>query len=274
MSSKYLIGAVVFTCVASAATARQSRVERKLVAIKAEAMSADYRADLPKLADVRSRAARWSDDPNFGYLADYWSGFVSWRMVVNGVSAKMSADEAKAHLGRAVVDFESSARKKNDFADAYAGAAAVHGWLAAYNHSDEAAMNREIEAFKRLLNRALELEPTNPRALWIQAVPYLVLPPERGGNVDRAIELYRKMLENAGPLKPLSPLPDWGKVEAFMSLANAHLIKASPDVDAADVEAHEALRLQPDWHYVRDILIPQIDAKRQTQEKKQSGGVY
>src|SRR3989442_6811492 len=116
-ASKYWIGLVVFYCVTSAAAARPSRVERKLVAIKADLMSADYRADLPKLASLRSRAAQLSDDPRLGYLADYWSGFASWRIVVNGVSAKMSPEEAKEHLGRAVADFESSIRKKDDFAD-------------------------------------------------------------------------------------------------------------------------------------------------------------
>ena len=269
MSSKYLIGIAVFSCVTSAAIARPSRVERKLVTIKAALMSADYRADLPELKSLRTRAAELSDDPNFGYLADYWSGFASWRLVINGVSAKMAPEEAKAQLARAVVDFETSIRKKTDFADSYVGAAAVHGWLAAYNHADEAAMNKEIEAFKRFLNRGLELDPTNPRALWIEAVPFIVLPPERGGNVDRAIELYQKMFEDAGPLRPESPLPDWGKVEALMSLANADLKKPSPDVDAAASNAREALRLRPDWHYVKDILMPQIDSRRKQLEGKE-----
>src|SRR5262245_27442760 len=98
MSAKYLIAAAVFGCVAAAAVARPSRVERKLVAIKAEVMSADYRADLPGLEALRIRSGRLSDDSRFGYLADYWSGFASWRMVLNGVSANMTADQAKAHL--------------------------------------------------------------------------------------------------------------------------------------------------------------------------------
>ena len=266
MDAKYWFGLFVFYCVASAAVARPTRVERKLVAIKADLMSADYRADLPKLASLRSRAAQLSDDPNLGYLADYWSGFASWRIVVNGVSAKMSPEEAKAHLGRAVADFESSIGKRGDFADGYAAAAAVHGWLGAYKRADEAAMKQEIETFRRLLNKAHELEPSNPRVLWIQAVPFIVMPPERGGNRDRAIELYHQMFEGAGPLRPESPLPDWGKVEALMSLASAHLNKPTPDLDAAEEEARAALRLRPDWHYVRDILMPQIDARRKQQQ--------
>ena len=265
MAGRHWIGLVVFSCLAVVEAARPSRVERKLAALKAEVMTADYRADLPELASLRDRAARLSDDPKLGYLADYWSGFASWRIAVNGVSAKMSREEAMSHLEHAAADLESSARKKGDFADAWAAAAAVHGWLGAYKHADQAAMNQEIDTFKRFLNRSLELDPSNPRALWIQAVPFIVMPPERGGNPGRAIELYHKMFENSAPLRPESPLPDWGKVEALMSLSSAHLNRPSPDLDAAAEEARSALLLRPDWHYVRDILIPQIEAKRKQQ---------
>src|SRR6266550_883852 len=262
MWRKYFVIVIVISSAAWSAEARHSRAERKLVELKAALMSADYRGDLAELAALRTRAAEISNDSRFGYLADYWSGFASWRIVVNGASAKMTADEAKGHLGRAVTDFESSLHKRSDFADAYASAAAIHGWLAAYNMSDQAAMNAQIGEYKKFLDRALALEPDNPRALWIQAVPYLVLPAERGGHTGRAIELYQKMLDNSRPLQPASPLPDWGKAEAWMSLANAHVIKTSPDVDAAAVEAKEALRLQPEWHYVQDVLMPRIEARR------------
>jgi len=32
------------------------------------------------------------------------------------------------------------------------------------------------------------------------------------------------------------------------------------DLAAASEEAHAALRLQPEWSYVRDVLLPQIEA--------------
>jgi hypothetical protein len=248
--------------------AEAASVRAKLVEAKAALMSADYRADVAKLASLRSEVAQLANDPDLGYLADYWSGFASWRMVVNGVSAKMPAEEAIGHLGRAVTDFESSIRKKSDFADGYAGAAAMHGWLGAYKSADQAAMKQEIETFHRMLTRALELEPSNPRVLWIEAVPFMVMPAERGGNVDRAIELYQKMIENAAPPRPDSPLPDWGKPEALMSLAGARLKKPTPDVNAAADDARAALRLQPEWHYVKDILLPRIEARRKQAEAK------
>src|SRR5213594_4046382 len=105
MAGRHWFGLVVFSFLTVAAAARPSRVERKLVALKAEVMTADYRADLPELASLRDRAARLSGDPKLGYLADYWSGFASWRIVVNGVSAKMSREEGMSHLEHAAADF-------------------------------------------------------------------------------------------------------------------------------------------------------------------------
>lgn len=260
MSWKSFLVLAFFSLFLSPAMARSSRAEHKLAGIKAALMAADYRGDLAALAALRLRARQFSSDPKLGYLADYWSGFASWRIVVNGSWANMPAGEAEAHLTDAVADFESSVRKNSRFADSYAGGAAVHGWLGAYKRSDQAAMNDEIAAYKRLLGRALELEPSNPRVLWIEAVPFVVLPPERGGNVDRAIDLYRKMLDVVGPADPESPLPDWGRAEALMSMASAYLKKS--DVSTAAEDARAALQLEPEWHYVRDVLIPQIDGQR------------
>jgi hypothetical protein len=48
-----------------------------------------------------------------------------------------------------------------------------------------------------------------------------------------------------------------------MSLAYAHLNHPrNRDVEAAMKEARAALRLQPEWHYVKDILVPQIEKAR------------
>lgn len=47
-------------------------------------------------------------------------------------------------------------------------------------------------------------------------------------------------------------------VLALMSLAYAHSRQTPPDLHAAFEEANAALKLEPDWSYVRDNLFPQI----------------
>jgi hypothetical protein len=43
-----------------------------------------------------------------------------------------------------------------------------------------------------------------------------------------------------------------------MNLAWSHLGRATPDLAAAESNARAALVIVPHWHYVRDILLPQI----------------
>jgi len=261
MSVKTVIVAVLFFVAAYLAAAEPS-AKNKLITAKANLMDADYRGDLARLASLRAEIKPLSDDASLGYLADYWTGFASWRIAINGSNAQTPIDELKANLETAVADFESSFHKKEDFADAYASAASIHGWIAYLHRDDAALMKSHIETSQRLLAKAEALEPSNPRVLWVRGGVFLFAPPAMGGSVERAIEIYQKQLEASGPLTPRSPLPDWGKPEALMSLAFAQIMKSTPDLNAATDDARAALKLQPQWHYVRDILMPQIEAKR------------
>jgi hypothetical protein len=43
-----------------------------------------------------------------------------------------------------------------------------------------------------------------------------------------------------------------------MSLAHEYMTKNPPELDKAEQNARATLELVPDWHYVRDILMPKI----------------
>jgi tetratricopeptide (TPR) repeat protein len=238
--------------------------DRRLAAAKQRIMVADYHADLAGLARLREEAARLEGDPALGYLAHYWAGFASWRIAMNGASHQMSVPDLQANLQKAKVDFEASIHQKDDFADAYAAAFLVDAWLVGMSGiKDRAALLEQYLRIQPRLKRAKELAPDNPRVLWAEASVYLYAPPENGGNRQRALETYRRMSEVSPAVSDASsPLPDWGKPEALMSLAFSHLSQKPPDLDAAREEAHAALRLQPEWSYVRDVLLPQIEAAR------------
>ena len=47
-----------------------------------------------------------------------------------------------------------------------------------------------------------------------------------------------------------------------MNLAWSYLNGERPDLAAAESSARAALALVPSWHYVRDILLPQIPAAK------------
>jgi hypothetical protein len=61
----------------------------------------------------------------------------------------------------------------------------------------------------------------------------------------------------------MTPLePSWGKPELMMGLAYCHLNTSHADLGAAERYARSALEIVPYWHYVRDILLPQILAAK------------
>lgn len=232
-----------------------------LARLKAKVMSADYRADIGELARLRDELQQRKDDGALTYLARYWSGFASWRMSVNGASNGMKGEALKANLQNAAVDLYASMRLKSDFADAYAAASLVNGWLGTFSMKDDPALFRErLALYMALLARGTELDPNNPRVLWAKASALMFSPkPDIAG----AVEIYRKMLRESEKrgVDPLSPLPDWGKPEALMSLAFAHMQQTPADVAAAREEANAALQIVPEWSYVRNNLMKQIEAK-------------
>src|SRR5262249_45415824 len=92
-----------------------------------------------------------------------------------------------------------------------------------------------------------------------------------GGGQPKAIETYEKGLTLIRAQKAAvnSLDPSWGEPELFMSLAWSKLNQTAPETNAAEQDADSALRLVPYWHYVRDILLPQIrEAKRKAELEK------
>ena len=82
---------------------------------------------------------------------------------------------------------------------------------------------------------------------------------------EAAIAAYRKGLElcrNRKPPASDSLEPGWGEPELLMNLAWSYFNRHTPDLDAAERYAKQALKLAPEWHYVRDILLPQIQKAR------------
>src|SRR5207249_3962662 len=99
---------------------------------------------------------------------------------------------------------------------------------------------------------------------WVLGATLWYSPPQFGGGQDKGFEAYQQGLVWARKEHVMDPLdPAWGEPELLMNLAFASLNATTPDLEAADRYAHEALKLVPNWHYVRDLLIPQIQAAKE-----------
>ena len=124
----------------------------------------------------------------------------------------------------------------------------------------------EIVAEARLLYQEISRSGMdNPRALWIIGGYQLGAPPPLGGQPDKAAATMRQGLEAARaealsttPRAPHDPV--WGAAENLMNLAYLHSHSTLANRDLAFAYAAGALAVVPEWHYVKDVLWPQIEA--------------
>lgn len=255
---------------ASSAEARATDCESTIERAKAEAMKGDYRSDLKLLDSVVEQLKPWLDTEDCGYLANYWSGFALWRKAINTANLDRETGHLEQVLRKAIDNFEASVEKRPDFADGHAAIAGTTGWLQGFaqietNERTTLAMN----AWKHI-GIASQLQPENPRVLWVKAGMLLSAPPQYGGDRTQALKIFETVADRSK--KPLSSLgPDWGVPEALMSLSWAHLNADAPNTATAEQYALRALELQPHWYYVREILLPQIRDKASSQSETESG---
>jgi len=93
----------------------------------------------------------------------------------------------------------------------------------------------------------------------------MIVPPASGGDGTKAAATLRKGVagawKEASAATPAPPwAPTWGGAENLMNLAYLHSHLPTPDRATALAYAEGALTKAPEWHYVRDVQLPQIEA--------------
>ena len=199
----------------------------------------------------------------------YWRGFAKWRRAINGFNVNADNADLEHDLRTAVAEFEASRAAEPSFTDAAVGLIGCLQNLTYVHRNDKVKTGEFVQRFVALFKELNQADPNNPRLAWLygggqmfmaQAAP----PEERAKLQAAAMATYRRGLEHARTQKrPASVLePSWGEPEILMSLGWASFNQQKPDVAAAEKYVQEALTLVPHWHYVKNILMPQIRAAR------------
>jgi hypothetical protein len=166
-------------------------------------------------------------------------------------------------------EFAAALEEDPQFVDAKAGLISSLGiqlFLLRDGPERTAVMDRVLPLF----TEARTSTPDNPRMIWVLGQAEWRTPPGSSpeqilARQDRVIASYLRGLELVNRRAPGGRddlEPRWGEPELLMNLAWSNLNRQVPDVKAAEAYARRALALVPQWHYVRDILLPQIEAKR------------
>jgi hypothetical protein len=234
-----------------------------IVHVVVQIQRADYEGDRPALKRLHDELAPIPEDKRLASRVLYWRGFALWRRAINGFNESPTPTDLEEDLTQAVADFKDSIAQDPAWVEPKVGAGSSLGYLMFLHRKEPTHIQELLQQSSPLLKEAMTTSPDNPRLLWVLGPIRWSSPPERGGGQDKAIEGYNKGLEAIRNQKrdASDPLePSWGEPELLMSLAWSNLNRTTPDLSAAEQDAQAALKLVPYWHYVRDILMPQIRA--------------
>jgi hypothetical protein len=268
-----LVAACILVITSASAFARPlSTAGEAVVRIVTQVQKADYEGDRSALERLYGELTPFTGNKEFAARVFYWRGFALWRKALNGFNENVDKRDLEHDLHQAAEEFEKSASVDPAFVDSKIALGSCFGLLAyAVGKKDAAEQQALIAKSRQAISDAKAAAPDNPRLLWVLGPVYWNTPPDRGGGQARAMEVYEKGLETIRIHKNATsdPLdPSWGEPELLMSLAWSNLNRTTPDLDAAEQNARSALARVPYWHYVRDILVPQIQAAKAKQGGK------
>ena len=236
-------------------SARESII-RKVMQIQ----RADYEGDRGALKRLHEELTVPAGDKTLASRVLYWRGFAMWRRAINGFNETPTPTDLEDDLNQAIADFRDSLAHDPKYVESKIAEASCLGYVMYLHRSDQSRVQELIQQSSPLLKDAMASDPDNPRLLWVLGPIRWSSPPERGGGQDKAIELYNRGLDIVRKQKPATdPLePSWGEPELLMNRAWSNLNRTTPELTAAQQDADAVLKIVPYWHYVRDILVPQI----------------
>jgi hypothetical protein len=263
VNTKFL-AALVFISLAIIGTISADDVPENAARIVAQIQRADYEGDQAAMQRGYDDLEPFLQNQKLASRIRYWRGFAQWRRAINGFNDSVDPKESEQHLKTALDEFKIAMEKDPTFVDAKVGTISCLGFLAFMNRKDQTRAKELVGQILPLVKEADEMARNNPRLIWVHGPIFWNTPPERGGGQEKAIENYQRGLEACSKIKASDdPLePSWGKPELMMSLAYSYLNTNAADANAAERYAREALEIVPYWHYVRDILLPQILAAK------------
>lgn len=267
--SLLLAGAAAACAQAQAASPVESEAaaaDRKAaITIVTQIQRADYEGNREALNKLYDELLPFVDKPEISSRVRYWRGFAKWRRAINGANETPTPTDLVKDLTDGTSEFAAALQLDPSFVDAKVGAASCMTFRLFFEGTftditDMPRVRAMMVPITRLLKEAQEAAPDNPRLLWVVGPNEWTTPPPSTGQ-PKAFETYQRGLKNARAQRAAIPdplEPSWGEPELLMNLAWSYLHRTEPDLDEAERYANDALKLVPHWHYVRDILLPQI----------------
>jgi tetratricopeptide (TPR) repeat protein len=240
---------------ASMAHAQLSGTAKWADSASREIDAANATGDLDRLTSAAAMLDRvLTATPNDPLLL-YYRSLALYRSATLYTGRKRN-DDAKRALDEADLLLEQAATK-TPTADVLALRSGVLGLMIGASGNPLSGMTLGPKA-SGLVDRAMELDPKNPRVWLIRGMSAMFTPKMFGGGTDKAEHDLQKAIELFDAERPVAPAPSWGRADAYVWLGQA--LQKDEKLDEARVAYQKALAIQPGYQWVQRVLLPSLDS--------------
>lgn len=247
----YSLLPTVFLATAAPALAQGTPDPLRLAdSLRKEIDSAWLTGDRPRLESARRMLDRATVlFPKDGVLLHY-KGYAIYRALQ--AQPEPSPETRTALLTEGLATF-SAAAKLSPLPESY-----ILRWaLLGQTISDAGSAMAVLNDMQQELADALRLGKENPRVWLVQAVGTLFTPAQWGGGPEAALEQLTRGETLFKSDRPAKGLPDWGHAELHAWLGLVHQKLGHKDESRRAYQ--EALRLEPGFAWVKDVLLPGLE---------------
>jgi tetratricopeptide (TPR) repeat protein len=262
MTLRSLIGVATIALVAPASLGAQSPAltgtAKWADSASREIEAAHAASDLQRLTNAAAILERaLTVTPNDRLLL-YYRSLAMYRLAAQYMGRTRN-DDAKKALEEADMLLEQI-ETKAPAADALALRGAVVGQLIGLSGNPLSGMTLGPKA-SGLIERAMELEPNNPRVWLVRGISAMFTPKMFGGGTDKAEQDLRKAAELFATERAVPPAPSWGHADAYIWLGQA--MQKDGKIDEARTAYRKALEISPSNAWVKESLLPSLSKPKE-----------
>ena len=182
----------------------------------------------------------------------YLLAYANWRLL--GADPAPEDDERDALADEAESMLRANLAANDDDVEAHALLGAVYGMKIGSSMWRGMTLGRRAA---RAFDEARAIDERNPRFLLLKGLDVYHRPARFGGGLERAERWFRSAVGFFAAQPPDAPWPSWGRLDARAWLGRT--LARLGDPEAAREQYEQVLAFEPDYAWVRDSLLTDLD---------------
>lgn len=252
--SRFLLAlAFVFSL---AVPARAQAADSLLVSGKQILQAGKNGGSLDAMYAARAMFERALADTSLAAWGHYYIALADYRIADYLLAAgEKNKGTAAEHLKTTVEHLKKVIEINPQAAEAYALLSSAYGRQIGLKPIKGMVLGRRAE---QALKRAAQLAPDNPRVVLCTAIRDFNIPGMFGGSKEKGLQGFQRAAELFAQKEPTDPIhPVWGHSRTYAWLGLAYQDRG--DLALARAAFAKALAINPDFSWVKNVLLPELE---------------